>query len=603
MALLMTASVMATSPAFLANPMMVFAEEGTESPIKTYEDENGEYQVNEGQLDTNSTDLRANAPEGSIGTNTGKVEQNDGTITTNSGAIGTNCGTVTNNTGTGSIANFNSSESKDLETVEGNGIIVNQGTVENNSGDIIINDGKVDNNTGTIAENVDTVNQNTGTINVNNATVNTNAEGGTITENNGSVDKNNGTVKTNHANITTNNGTVEDNSCYIAENKKDKIVKVNNDCIFNNYGIVEDNKAWVGENRENATVTITFVPEADKNGSVGRNQGQVNICIDKESVEAIDDAELEKIAKESVLANCNVVDIIGTNNSTVRFFGISAYNGELNEKYFKTSLDSVKDGGTYTLSIPSQYGVDGNVLLADISNVILADGESANFEKEGEYYIIPIGTQFKVNGVIEFRGKWYKIVPTSDGGAVIEEVTDITPVKVVEIPKMSSNSIPGVEIKDWNDVSDVLATKADAITAEPNSNTKLLKLELSKDKLAVPASVVSGLFSSKVDGLHCFIGDSDAITFVNNGTLDKYIPTDFTHTDQVTDSMKVIDFAKPQAIGATVLLSTRVPAKNKPVAIWMLVDGKYELVGHSVANENGNVAFPISSIGKFILTY
>lgn len=591
MALLMAASVMATSSAFLANPMMVFAAEETEP------------KVNEKTITENSDVLDANAPEGSIGTNSGTVKQNDGTITTNSGAIGTNCGTVNENTGTGSITNFNSSESKDLETVEGNGIILNQGTVENNSGDIIINDGKVTNNTGTIAENVDTVIQNTGTINVNNATVNTNAEGGTIAENNGSVDKNNGTVTTNYANITTNNGTVEDNSCYIAENVKGAIVKTNNDFVFNNYGTVENNKAWVGENRENATVTIYLDPEVEKNGSVGRNQGKVNINIDNISADAIDEAELEKIAKDSVIDNCNVVDIIRTDGDIVTFFGISAYNGETNKNYFKVSLDSVKAGGIYTLSIPSKYGVDGNVLLADISDVILEDGESANFEKEGDYYIIPIGTQFRVNGVIEFRGKWYKIVPTSDGGAVIEEVTDITPVKVVEIPKMSSNSIPGVEIKDWNDVSDVLATKADMITAEPNSNSKLFKLELSKDKLAVPASVVSGLASSKVDGLHCFIGDSDAITFVNNGTLDKYIPTDFTHTDQVTDSMKVIDFAKPQAIGATVILSTRVPAKNKPVAIWMLVDGKYELVGHSVANENGNVAFPISSIGKFVLTY
>lgn len=550
MAILMAASVMATSPAFLANPMMVFAAEGTESPIKTYEDENGTYQVNEGQLDTNSTDLRANAPEGSIGTNTAEVEQNDGTITTNSGAIGTNCGTVTNN-----------------------------------FGEIIINDGKVDNNTGN--------------INVNNATVNTNAEGGTIAENNGSVDKNNGTVTTNQGNVTTNNGTVTDNSCYIARNNSN--VEKNNDFIFDNYGTVSENKGTVAENREGGIVTnILGETEADKNGFVAENYGTVKITVDAEAT----DEDIEMIAKDTVMYNYSEVDITKADSSgTIKYFGVSGYNGLEGSNYYRAYLDSIKSGETYTLSIPSQYGVDGNILLKDTANLALVDGDFATFEKEGEYYIIPIGTQFTVNGVIEFRGKWYKIVPTSDGGAVIEEVTDITPVKVVEIPKMSSNSIPGVEIKDWNDVSNVLATKADAITAEPNSNTKLLKLELSKDKLAVPASVVSGLFSSKVDGLHCFIGDSDAITFVNNGTLDKYIPTDFTHTDQVTDSMKVIDFAKPQAIGATVLLSTRVPAKNKPVAIWMLVDGKYELVGHSVANENGNVAFPISSTGKFILTY
>ena len=227
-------------------------------------------------------------------------------------------------------------------------------------------------------------------------------------------------------------------------------------------------------------------------------------------------------------------------------------------------------------------------------------------KNENGDYIVPIGTQFKITGRLEFIGKWYEILQSS--GAIVEVVQDTSsnddaPTQPTPVVKDFTTNIGGVEINSWEDVSTVMTTKADTIITEPNSDVKLFKLELSKKQLTIPTSVVSNVATSKVDGLHCFIGDGDAITFIDNGTLGNYVPTDFTHSDRTTDDMKFINFAKPQAIGATVLLSTRVPVKNAPVAIWMLVNGTYELVGFDVSNETGNIAFPISSTGQFVLTY
>ena len=592
-ALLLATSVIATSPALFTSPMMVFAEEA--------EGTSGEQiEVNTETIATNTSTIVTNAEEGTITTNEGKVNTNYGTIETNTkegtvdnnnASIITNNGTVVKNEGTGLVESYDTEQN--IDTASGNGIKYNLGKVTENNGDILINHGEVTTNKGTID-----ATQSTSKIETNKGNIKNNH--GVIEENIGFITSNEtaGTVEKNNNGITNNQGTVIENAKggVITTNKTDGIVEINNGDIFENYGTVLDNNQVVGMNRESGTIII----EGD--GEVEENHGTVKIIVE----ETTTDEEIDTIVNNTVKNNWGTIDVNKSENDIIKYFGISAYNGLVGpDKYFKPCLDSVKENSTYTFSIPSWCGVDGNVILSKDNTTLKVIGDALETNEDGDY-IVPVGTKFKVTGTATFLGKWYKILQSS--GAIVEVVQDTSsnddaPTQPTPVVKDFTTNIGGVEINSWEDVSNVMNTKADIITAEPNSDFKLFKLELSKKQLTIPTSVVSNVATSKVDGLHCFIGDGDAITFIDNGTLGNYVPTDFTHSDRTTDDMKFINFAKPQAIGATVLLSTRVPAKNAPVAIWMFVDGKYELVGFDVSNETGNIAFPISSTGQFVLTY
>lgn len=492
----------------------------------------------------------------------------------------------------------------------------NTGNLQSNSSDIN-NSGTIDVNesSGTVVENTGTITTNKGTVEENKAVEN-NQQSGIITTNEGKVDTNDGfihdnkdTVVTNNINITTNEGMVNTNNGAIQTNgvmgsPGSGTVNKNTGSIFDNYGIVSENTGIVSENRDGGEVKMTA-----EEGRVGENYGTVKITgVDEEDSQSIIDTIHEKI-------ECNYGTVeVSTSTQTQKYYGLSGYNGKVEDEYYILELDTVKEGDTFTLSIPVdrynyyQYGVTGDIILKQsyLNSALEYNGSVQLVTNSDGDYIIPLGSTFTVKGCAKFIAAWYREV-IQNKGIVTDEMIDVIEdtLAPVSTPKqqMTSSSVPGVAINNWNDVSSVIATKADAIQPEPNSNTKLLKLELKQGQMEIPKTVVSDLASSSVDGLHCFIGGGDAITFVDNGTLDGYVPTDFSHKTTLTNNLKFIDFTSQQAIGATVLMSTRVPAINKPVAVWMLVDGQYQLVGQFVTNETGNVAFPISSTGNFVITF
>ena len=115
------------------------------------------------------------------------------TMNQNMGEVGTNGGTIKQNV---HVNGFSTS-----------GIVhVNDGTIEENYGQVVENFKTVENNE--VGGSVGT-NQDTGTIGTNNSTVNGNY--GDIGTNNGMVHHNNGTIGTNNGTVSINNGTVETN--------------------------------------------------------------------------------------------------------------------------------------------------------------------------------------------------------------------------------------------------------------------------------------------------------------------------------------------------------------------------------------------------------
>ena len=133
MALLLMSSVMVTSPTLLANPMVVFAEENTETPPEV------EPQI----IEKNESTIAENTDV--IEDNQGTVETNNCIIECNNGAIVTNNAEVQDNKGVGVIESFEENN-KDETAATGDGIKINSGTVEENNGDILINQSEIVNN-------------------------------------------------------------------------------------------------------------------------------------------------------------------------------------------------------------------------------------------------------------------------------------------------------------------------------------------------------------------------------------------------------------------------------------------------------------------------
>lgn len=408
-ALLLATSVIATSPALFANPMLVCAEE-SETNLAT----------NDEQLENNADNITTN--NGTIVTNEGSVETNseEGTITTNEGSITTN-----------------------------------EGTIETNIGEVTTNHG-------TVVEN--------------DSMLNTNESDGTVEQNYGSVINNHGTVKENASDdswdnggwMETNYGTVETNDAWIFQNEG--TISVNNGFLAINNGTVSDNNRLIGTNHKDVIITVDNIED----GVVGDNRGTVEIIIANNTT----DDEIESIAKLAVPMNTGEVIIKNSDDEILsKYWGIKGYNGLTEDDYFQVYLDSIKENETFTLSIPSGYGVDGNIILSKDNTTLAVIGDSLETNEDGDY-IVPVGTKFKVTGSGTFLGKWYKIIQST--GAFVEVVRDTdssdeTPKQETPAPKNFYSNIAGVEINTWEDVSNVLETVAEAITPELNSDVKLFK--------------------------------------------------------------------------------------------------------------------------------
>ena len=588
MALLMAMSVAAVSPSMFTSPMVAYAsgssEQNNTNPSGTQlQETTGDLDSNEGTIVTNATGNTITANEGKVTLNLGTIKTNEGTIIVNRGS-----GTVETNSGTGIIDEL--LETQDPYSLTEGGIYENSAgaNVTTNKGDLYVNFGIVESNSGKIYTTGDS-----------GAEVVTNEKDGTVVTNNCLIDNNKGTVTTNNHWIYTNSGTVT----------------TNNSIINTNSGTVEDNFGTISESID---------------GTVKRNEveGKVYITLEADT-DQTDDAQndktdtqtIDELVKKIVEENLGTVYVLNSDSKlNTTYYGVSMNNDSAEGGLY---LDSVAQDGTYTYKLPDGYGVDGKVLLkVEGGNYSITDDDASwesKMVQDGDdyYYVISEGDKITITGIVQFKGKWYKIsTPQPDGSVTVEEITaeeaaeEISAEKAAEesssststakpVKKFMSGSMAG--INSWNDVATAIVnnTAAAALT----DDVKLFKLELSSDNLVIPTDVVNSLSTSNLDGLHFFIGNSDAITFVKSAELVSYVATDFTHTDTENDVMKVMDFTTPQEIGTTVLLSTKVPVNNAPVVVWKYVNGQYELIGQYESTDTGNVAFPITATGKYALTY
>ena len=183
-----------------------------------------------------------------------------------------------------------------------------------------------------------------------------------------------------------------------------------------------------------------------------------------------------------------------------------------------------------------------------------------------------------------------------------EEETEV----VAYIPSLKTTNINGIQLEGWEAINKAIPTLTkDKLLHVNGANQALLHIDLSGSGKTIPAFVIRTADKAVgIAGLHIFIGNGDAITFLSENNLSGYKETNFDHKDTITEHTRTIEFLHRQPLGVTLLFHTTVPVKSAKVTVYKVVPNQSRvLVARTVSNEKGQVCFPISETATYILEY
>ena len=171
-------------------------------------------------------------------------------------------------------------------------------------------------------------------------------------------------------------------------------------------------------------------------------------------------------------------------------------------------------------------------------------------------------------------------------------------------PVLTTTNIAGEQITGWDAITKVISTQTkDKQQNVSGANQDLLHVDASGFDKIIPAATVKAVSTSALRGLHVFIGNSDAVTFLAKSKLSGYKETHFEHKDTVTEHSRTIDFTNKQALGTNVVFHTTVPVKNGEVTVYKVdANGRTRIV-KTVSNAGGQVCFPITETATYVLEY
>ena len=171
-------------------------------------------------------------------------------------------------------------------------------------------------------------------------------------------------------------------------------------------------------------------------------------------------------------------------------------------------------------------------------------------------------------------------------------------------PVLTTTNVAGEQITGWDAITKVIATLTkDKQQNVSGANQDLLHVDASGFDKTIPAATVKAVSTSALRGLHVFIGNSDAVTFLAKSNLADYKETNFEHKDTVTDHSRPIDFTNKQVLGTTVVFHTTVPVKNGEVTVYKVDANGRTSIFKTISNANGQICFPITETATYVLEY
>lgn len=169
-------------------------------------------------------------------------------------------------------------------------------------------------------------------------------------------------------------------------------------------------------------------------------------------------------------------------------------------------------------------------------------------------------------------------------------------------------------IKDWNDLNNVLL-KDNANNAAVRNNKKVLsdrqkakgelvQVVLNKKDATIPDSTFDSLYKSDKSGLHVFVANGTALTFINNRQLRNQKALDLTCNVTSANGSKIISFKTYAKLKAKTMLHTTVPAGVKTVTVYKYdAKGNRKYFGKLKPTAEGRVCFGVTELTKYELVY
>ncbi len=311
----------------------------------------------------------------------------------------------------------------------------------------------------------------------------------------------------------------------------------------------------------------------------------------------------------------NKVDAKPTSNFIDGTFYIDKENCKIYiyTKYFSDYALVSAEGHTVTLE--SNGGSTENAIIVDNGGRVttLPTPTKSGYTFGGWYtdnstFNNRFTTSTTVNDDITVYAKWVSNTPggggRNSGNTTPGNNTPSTPAQVAPVTEIKAVSVGGYLLNSWDSIA-AAATKISAEDVKKTNSSKeaLLQVDISSSSnKEIPKDVVQLIKKSNLDGLHVFVGEGDAVTFVKDENYSKYNGMSFSHKDTVTANSRTIDFVNKGNLNAKVVFHT-VAAPSKTVELYKVVKGKEVKIGTLVTTKEGRICFEISELATYILKY
>lgn len=170
-------------------------------------------------------------------------------------------------------------------------------------------------------------------------------------------------------------------------------------------------------------------------------------------------------------------------------------------------------------------------------------------------------------------------------------------------------SATGTEIGSWEDMTDFLKKMAVKSTDKKEKQTvyePFVQLLLYNNETSIPAEVFNALSQTKSVGIHIFLGNATALSFMNdlNTKMQDSVYIGCRTTDNIATRTRTIAFRAYKKLKASVLLHSIVPKGTRSVTVFFTgKDGIRKKYGVYTPTADGRVCFAITELGKYEIEY
>ncbi len=253
-----------------------------------------------------------------------------------------------------------------------------------------------------------------------------------------------------------------------------------------------------------------------------------------------------------------------------------------NGQYWETNLTDLAAPVTIATVVPAGELSEGQTYTVVRNHNGVYQEMNAAYYPDGEWLVFE-SDAFSTFSIIKKPGETASGSPSSGSEKPLPSLSD---------------SVGGVSVTNWTEFNNV-------VTSNPASvNKSLVELTLNYQTAVIPADVFKNVSNTKAIGIHLFVGDGCALTFLNGGKIADQSQIDLSCTTSESTGLKAVKFNSYSSLTAPVIYHNIVPAGTKSVRVYFTgSDGARTLISTQSPTAAGRFCFPITKLGLYEMEY